>query len=110
MAPAYQNLHQLMKKHTLQYRGFTLVEIMIALTIILVIASIIFRLLYGVEFRVWITSFWLELGIDPIWPNTIGGIMILGYFFKKYFLERKGKKRLPKSIFDSNAKTKQNTL
>ena len=67
------------------------------MAILLIIGTIIFRFVYGNEMQEWNNSFWRSMGIDPFWPNTIIGIVIIAILFRKHsrdLLRKKGIKKI----------------
>jgi len=82
-----------MKKIIYNKKGFTLIEVGIILAILLTIGTIIFRVFYGKEMQEWNDSFWRSIGVDPFWPNTIIGVVIITILFIKHSRDLFEKKR-----------------
>jgi len=78
-----------MKKTLNNIRGFTLIEVMIILAILLIIA----RFVFAPQLYEWENSMWRSIGVPPELASFIAGILFFSYLIWRAISERKSRKR-----------------
>jgi len=81
-----------MKKNINNKRGFTLIEALLVISIILIIASLIIRIVYGSQLIEWEDNFYRSIGLNPSLVHFFIGIIVVVYFVRRAFSERRKKK------------------
>jgi len=78
-----------MKKIIKNVKGFTLVEAMIILAILLIIA----RFVFAHQLFEWENSFWRSVGVPPELARFIVGVFFFSYLIWRAIEERKARRR-----------------
>jgi hypothetical protein len=78
-----------MKKIIEDIKGFTLIETMIILAILLIIARYVFAL----QLYEWENNMWRSIGVPPELARFIAGVSFFSYLIWRAIAERKARKR-----------------
>jgi hypothetical protein len=74
-------------------KGFTLIEVVLILAILLSILLIIARFVFAHELKEWENNIWRSIGAPPELARFIAGILFFGYLIWRVIVERKKRKR-----------------
>jgi prepilin-type N-terminal cleavage/methylation domain-containing protein len=78
-----------MKTISKNNKGFTLIEVIIILAILLIIARYVFAL----QLYEWENSMWRSVGVQPELARFIAGIFFFSFLIWRAIAERKSRKR-----------------
>jgi prepilin-type N-terminal cleavage/methylation domain-containing protein len=70
-------------------KGFTLIEVLLVLAILLIIA----RYVFAPELYIWENSMWSSIGVPPELARSIAAVGFLSFLIWRAIAERKSKKR-----------------
>ena len=59
--------------------GFALIEIVVIVTILWLLADFFIRIYFREEIAPWEGGLHETLGLDPVWSNTIMGVLFISY-------------------------------